>query len=764
VKIQNTLINISMSTNNLRRRIWWKTHRGDALAIGIYAVFVLLLAAPVIISGGRTMYGEFGGDASIWMWMGWWQRKVIFNGYDFNFIHLNQYPFGTDHAFRSYWGTTTGLMLWSMVFGGKMTSAYSAMLLLPYFLSSTLTYAAARQLRATRSASFAAGLIFGFSSYALIHGRSHVDQSQIWVIPLVFLALIRFHRKRTWVAAVLLGLALGLTMHMHVYYGYFSIHMIVAFVIYEGVLCLKDTGFKGLLTPGYIPMYAAAALVSLLVYLPAALIIINDLRGVTTPLRSTDLLTRPYSWFFYLSSRPWDFFLPPTDHPVLGSLSRSAYNFVQGIGLGDFTPNWIENRYPDIGQLWFWQRAGDPNSNDRYLGYATLIAATYGVHAWWRSRRTKSEEVAKRDGWSFWMPYLLILFAIGIVFSLPPYMPIGGFLGALWEPLRAAVIPMPSWFMMEFVTPLRVVARFMLLANLSLAMIVTYGLDTLRLRHPSRYGVLFGVFIAVFAFEHIPAPLYDSAVTPEEYQWLAEQPEGTVTLSLPVGFLSKYTAYQTHHEQPIVYSIAGISSTFLLDNIGQITEYAETDLTQPSTVDTLSARGVDYVFNHEERIGDPIDGLQLVLTTDTAQVFEVTANPGRMVVLWTLKDGLWKSEADWSGDEDKYTIYVWNPLNDTVPVDISVQLSDETTSSLTAYRHLTPPPEKIVFTGLLIDNPNIPPVYPDTGIEGGLQETTIHFEDLDIQIGETILTLEWQGQNHPAIEDITFSSDALPPD
>lgn len=222
---------------------WWRRNRADICLLGIYFALVLIIAIPVL--------GQFGthtitlpGDSSLWLWMGWWRRITLFNGLDPQFIPINVYPFGTDHAFRPYLGTVAGIAFWSAIV--PPPAALNIMVLGAYFLSAAFTYFAAKQLGTGRAGAFAAGLVYGFSAYMIVHSRAHVDQSQQWVIPLFFLSIIVLYKKRTWAAALWMGAALGLSMHMHAYYGYFNAHIAVAFVLYEGVTRLRRQGWRSL--------------------------------------------------------------------------------------------------------------------------------------------------------------------------------------------------------------------------------------------------------------------------------------------------------------------------------------------------------------------------------------------------------------------------------------------------------------------------------------------------------------------------------------
>jgi hypothetical protein len=142
-------------------------------------------------------------------------------------------------------------------------------------------------------------------------------------------------------------------------------------------------------------------------------------------------------------------------------------------------------------------------------------------------------------------------------------------------------------------------------------------------------------------------------------------------------------------------------------------------------------------------------------------VFEVTSSPAPLVVLYTLRDGLWTSEAPWQWQEESHIIYVWNPLNVAARVDVELTLREGSPEDeLFAFRTLTPHPEQVIRSGLLIDNPSIPPDYPDEPV---LAETTsegLIFRSLVFQPGETTLLLRWRDVtaeiSPPLVTDIHF--------
>ncbi len=741
-----------MTHNPLTR--WWRSTRPDLVPLGIYLLLVLLIAIPVLGQFGTHTITS-GGDSHLWLWMGWWRRTALLNGFDPTFIHINQVPFGTDHAFRPYLGTVAGIAFWSSLM--PPPAALNMMVLGAYFLSATFSYYSARQLGINRAGAFCAGLVFGFSAYMIVHSRAHVDQSQQWVIPLFFLSLLNLHHRRTWLSAILMGAALGFSMHMHAYYGYFNSHIAVAFVLYEGVRRGLKEGWRGLVAWDYIPLYAVGALFAALIYLPEALSIAQDLGGTSTPLRTGSVLERPKSWFFDLSVRLWDFFLPYTEHPLFGTWSEQAYDTIETIDRSDFTPAWFGDIFPTLGSYWYWQRSDDPFSNDRYLGYATLALAVWMVAIWRTNRRhpkSASGNQHEVEAQNYWLPLLIILFVLGILFAQPPWFPLGGFIAWIWEPLRDVAIPMPSWFTMTFVSPLRVVARFVLLSHLALAMLVGFGIQQIGQRWQNALAAA-AVFSLLFGFEHLYLPPVYDYRTPAAYDFLDDVPDDVAIMGYPFGSWAM-TYYQTQHRHPIVDSSAGISSNLVLDNIHTITARSMGSPFNPDAAGKLAARGVQYAFDHSERNQPYPDGFDVIDMVDGVTILEINAEPTRLVVLHTLTMGLWQSDATWASSTQETTVYVWNPLSEAVMVHVTVDTAGNGGSQLLAERVLAPQPDRIYYSGYRIDNPTVYPDYDPTPITLEAPGTTA----MMFQPGETTLTLRWNAPDHPTLMDITFACSA----
>lgn len=754
-----------MTQFSARLRALWVRVRPHTLPIALYTVLTVAITWPTVLNLSTHIYG-FKGDHRIWMWMAWWRKYSLLHHLPYRFVPLAQAPFGTDQAFRAYPGLLwvfTGL---SIPFGE--TAAFNLLRLGAYVASGTLTYALAFKLTKKRLVSFIAGLVFAFSPYAIEHGMWHVNVAQQWVLPLFVLALLNLREKQTVPAAMWLSAAFAVGFYTENYYSYHTIVMALVFAIVELIVEIRQSGWHAALNGRRYGLYAVAGVLGAVLVTPELVPVLRELSAPSTsPLRSQNTLLRPDIWHFELASRPWDFLLPPETNPILGKLSAKAYAAIENIHHLDFAPPFLEDRY-GLGAFWFWTRSKDASSNELYLGLANLTVAGAAIAAWWRSRKAQNTD-RQPTAQNFWMAFLIALFVVALLFSLPPFLPIGALFHNLWEPLGNIVIPMPSYLTMKFVQPLRINRRFAAPMLLALAILVAYGLDVLlaRTRKPLARTALLSVFLAVLVVEYARPSHMESIAPTADVVWLTEHADADdIVMTYPFPD-ADHVLEQTFHELPIVDSIT-IDANFVMDNIQQVEKMAIADLTAPGTVEKLAALGVRYVVNRHDAPPAPQDGLELVFSSDTADVYEVTAEPAKLAVLATLQDGLWVSEADWSWQERSSTFTVWNPLESPVEVEITMPTgSEDDLPPLLASRVMTPHPQQIIWSGILMDNPHIPPEYssqPVEAINTGRMETL----SMRFYYGETTVRLDWASTlpdgTYPAVMSIELGDPQIVPD
>lgn len=730
---------------------WGGTHRVDLLVISLYAILAVLVTFPTAFRLRSAVFGMYS-DAPYYLWLTWWRKFSLLHGLDFTFQSYSQAPFGAEQISPGFSGLTMALAMLAIPFGE--IAAYNLMILLAYFLSGVTAYYVIRQFGFGKSVSFVAGLVFAFSCYALKSNLHHVDIAQHWTLPLFVLALLNLRQKKTVFSAILVGGAFALAGYMHPYYGYYAFIIALAFVSVELVMMARSGELRVCRRVG---LYLLAGVVGIIIYMPDLFSSIAALSGDTqSSIRSANMLSQPASLFFWYSSRPWDFVIPPTDHFVFGNLAERFRAWVSGIGRLDFSPPILERLVPGLYMRWYWQSMG--GADQQYLGIINLIVAGYALRQP-HSSSAPNESSSIHDRRRFGKAFALTLFVAGFLFSQPPLLPVGAVLRPLWEPLHNVVIPMPTLLTMHFASPFRIAIRTVTLMMLALAILTAYGLERLRdrIQKPVLKTAVLVAFAGILAFEYSYSPITTPLPIPQEITWMAEQPSETTIAHYPF-YDNHSAAMQRVHELPIVNVVS--RSHTPLDNIAYIENVSIGSLDAPAIGPKLAALGVRYVINAGDRLAAPPDGLLPAFTTDTAEVFEVVAEPAPLVVLGTLRDGLWVSEADWAWQDSEYLIYIWNPFPGAVEVTITLDSPEDVgDTAMMATRTLTPHPRTIYDGGTQIPNPYIPPDYPDESILSEPAASGPIFRSMLIQPGETILNLRWsdnEEEAYPAITNIHF--------
>jgi hypothetical protein len=136
----------------------------------------------------RALFGSGAGDGALMLWFLRWTPKALSHGLNPLFTdHLN-YPSGVNVM----WNTSLllpGLILAPLTttFGPVVT--YNVLCTLALGLSAWTAALAFRRYVKSPLAALIGGLTFGFSPYMLAQDRGHLQQSLVFMVPLLFLAL-----------------------------------------------------------------------------------------------------------------------------------------------------------------------------------------------------------------------------------------------------------------------------------------------------------------------------------------------------------------------------------------------------------------------------------------------------------------------------------------------------------------------------------------------------------------------------------------------
>lgn len=691
----------------------------------IYLAAALIITFPTILKLHTVLYG-YATDAPYYLWLTWWRQYSWQHGLEYAVQPLMQAPFGASQVVPGFSGLLIPMALLAMVVGE--VAAYNLMIIAAYALSGWLAFLVVRHFVEDQRVALIGGFLFMLSPYAVANTLHHVDLAQQWVIPLFALALIYHHEKASIMSAIGVGSAFALANYLNPYYGYHVVIMAVTFGVVESIWVAQRGGWREIFARTRIGLYAIAVIVGGMLFAPELVSIARTTYGENDPLHPFNQLAQPVDWFFYGSSRPWDFVLPSVSHPIIGSASKQIYDGIGSIQRLDFRLPFFETQGIDIDSRWFWMSHHSAQET-MSLGFANLLVVTYVLYEW---RKHPLDLNLRR-----WMGFFIALGILAMLFTLPPYLPVGALLRPFSASLHNVAIPMPSLFTMRFLAPLRGVIRIMPVVVLCLAVVVSYGLDRLlvrTLKSSLRYALVAG-FVLTAGFEYLRFPVNTAFAAPDYTAWVAEQPAETVIAIYP--YSSGDSIFQYVHERALINSISrpGTPPDMIV-----LTEHSTIGEMRAGVPERLAALGADYVIMTDGASG--IAGLHEVKQIGAARIFQIAAEPVPLAVLYTTDGNMWISEIGWewlSGDEK--SLYVWNTYSEAKLVHLI--FDGETPESVMVRRTHTALPAEMNLYGIRMANPlDIFEYPPNETIEIRIDDNG-RSEEIALTLGETILSLWW---------------------
>ena len=479
------------------------------------AVSLLLDAVftwPLLLHmGGSFMSLEYwyGGDPNILIWFA---DRLAHLG-DSNALPLGlmlYWPHGLN-SFAGYDGLLVAILALPVAILGRPVLGYNLAVLLGLWLNAAATYWLVWRQTSSRFAATFGGLIFGFSTYAIIRSFYHANLSMVFGLPLILLAAQAWVRRPTAGRGLAIGGALLLA-------GLSSLH----YLIIGGLMLaiFAATEWRTVITS---PRAAAWATACCLV---AALCVSLPLYLNRPPERPTSPAVQQQAFSLY-----WPNLLLP--HPltdVFAPLTFEAYaGFPSAEGRG------IPNEIASTGYL------GLPLIALALLGILTLRRQGHGREA-------------------------LTWLAVAMVPLTLAFGPAATLFGSR--------LPLP-YALLEWLPPfaqLREPVRLFLPALLGGTMLAGPALVEIRNQLARKKYALaaFAILLAALLFAErlaVPVPLVTKRVSPF-YAALAAQPDRFALAELPIGYLesagspatadarlamfSEYDYFQMTHGKPIV--------------------------------------------------------------------------------------------------------------------------------------------------------------------------------------------------------------------
>lgn len=481
------------------------------------------------------------GSGDLWqnLWNFWWWKKAL--------TDLVVSPYATDYLFFPH-GVSLALHTHSpfnqiaalpinLIFGP--IAAYNFATLASLALSGLGAYLLARELVGSGRAAFVAGLVFAFFPHHLEQTLEHLNLASTQFLPFVCLFAIRMARTGRLRDGVVLGVFFALNALSCLHYAVFVVLALpVIWVVERAKRRSAHPGVRQISLGLLAASITAAALLGPFVW-PIFREVFSEAQYVKDPVqKGIDLA---FLW------------LPSAHHPVLGSLTRGAYEAHRG--------------YPSVGFL-------------SYLGM-TVVALSLVSLGWMRRERQLL---------SFWiLAFAFLVLALGSE---------ARFLGRE-IPLS---LPHSLFESIPLLNTLRVANRFVVMAMLALGVLAAAGLARLDGKHPWIAPAAY--LLVLFEYLWIPFPVQEVAFSPG-LEALARGPEGGAVLDIPFcdgADCPMNMGYQTIHGRPIAGGYVSVLQRRgrdpMLDEIGGLRPPV------PDTIDVEHLRrlGFGAIVFHKDRV------------------------------------------------------------------------------------------------------------------------------------------------------------------
>jgi len=567
---------------------------------GIMALASVLYTFPLVLSMGSKILGNFTdyyGDIFHGTSLLWSAKEQLLN------LHANPLRYdllaGPYSAFyysilAAYKPPIVNIPVTALL---GPVCAVNVFTLLNFTLAGFFSYLLVLDLTRNKVAGLFAGLVFAFCPYAYAHAVVHMDLGATWPIVMVFWAGLRLDRKRTLGNIILLLFSL-LLFHIYCslyYYLFFPLaagsFLLIRFV--DSFLYSFQTGqrIKGAFARVK-PAQWILASASILLVAAGVIALYKYYLGPTA-----HLTVRPIHWQerFRLS---WaNYLLPGVDHPWFGRLTDSVVPVRRNV-----------------------------TESTAYIGWVPLLLALYNL------------KVAGRD----WRAFMFLVFGLAsLIFTLGPYISLG-YLN----------LPLPSILLHKIAPFIRVISRYSIFLQLSVAVFAGYGLLLLLRRYKNRAGWILAVSLTLLAVEFIrpsgmTAVASNAEQAPPIYACLAGLSEDVTVFEYPPAATTgvpfgDYLYFQMIHGKRLFnrhYETTSIPGEYLpfwqdMDYPGAICD--------PNNVALLRYFGVDYVAGHD-RSTSPVpsfptaelarvEGLELIENFGRDALYRVTAEPATVLI------------------------------------------------------------------------------------------------------------------------------------
>jgi len=470
----------------------------------IFSVLTVIFTFPIILDFASDAAGLDCYDTCHMMWRFWWADFSFENGLDFQHSNYIFYPDGAGISGNlAYFTTFLGFSLVQFL---NYTVAWNIIWFLGLVFGGYGCYLLANNFNKNYLSSIIAGIIFTFTTYHMAHSLVHIGLSMIVWLPIFVLFLFKLLEKQSKYYSIIGGIIFFLVSLTHLYYSVFiTMFSIVFFAVYifkQKKVSNKTfiTNFSILLTIGLIST--------------SILFLSNTTLGDEAPDR---ILSEHIEYSVSLEN-----LILPTSHHTTQILSDygmiiSFYTFFDKFEYGLQIENLV------------------------FLGYSIIFLSALAVIKY------------RRNHIWFWV----LICGIFVLMSLGPELKIFDESTGIVLPDKVFYDTVPEW------DEIRAPARFIVIANLALAVLTSYAVYGLLKNKFSAFKqqlMLTAVigFVILFEFSMIPYLSYSEPI-PDIYEEIKNDESKFAVLSAPIGgtgngFLLSDPAFlyhQIHHEKPI---------------------------------------------------------------------------------------------------------------------------------------------------------------------------------------------------------------------
>ena len=469
----------------------------------IFSILTMVLTFPVILDFTNEAAGLACDDSCYTMWTFWWVDFSFENDLDPRYSNYIFYPDGVNIGTYSWLPTVIGFLLVQFL---DHVTAWNIIWFLGLVFGGYGCYLLANNFSKNYLSSIIAGIIFTFTTYHMSHSLAHPGLSMIVWLPIFVLFLFKLLEKQSKYYSIVGGIIFFLVSLTHLYNSLFiTIFSIIFFAVY--IFRQKKVSNKTFIT-NFSILFTIGLISSSVLFL-------------STPTISDELPSRPLSEHINYSANLENLILPVHQHTT---------QIISDYGM-------ITSFYSFFDKQPFSQSI----ENLTFLGYSVIFLSALAVI---RYRRNHT--------W-FW----LLICGIFVLMSLGPELKIFNESTGIELPDKVFYDNIPGW------DQLRSPARFIVMANLALAVLASYavyGLIKNKFSSFKQQIILTSIigFVILFEFSMIPYLSYAEPI-PDIYEEIKNDESKFAVLPVPIGGIGEYGLmsdpamlyHQLHHEKPI---------------------------------------------------------------------------------------------------------------------------------------------------------------------------------------------------------------------